>query len=878
MRMKESVPSGQGRPKLARRFFRWYCHPAFVENLEGDLEELHEERLRRMSQRRAQWHYVQDVLLLFRPSIVCPITSYLTLTQPAMFRNFLKISLRNLWKYKSYALLNICGLAIGIAAAILLLLIVRYEQSYDTFHPEHTSIYRIGESGMANGEEVVHWVSRTPTVPTLIEEIPEVVSGTRFFAPNNIRIRYQDKVVNPLVHYADSGFVDLFAFETVAGDLQQALSTMNYITLTESVADQLFGWEEAVGKTVEVINSDQQFIVGAVLSDPPANSSLQFKALLPWLNRPDWLAIDQNGDWENQFMTGYVKISSPTHLTTLTDKLVVFKDQHFKSDHLKDIRIKLLPLAELRAEETENESVITLLSIIAAITLVIASINFMNLATAQSLLRTKEVGIRKAIGSLRSQLIVQFLTESVVTCLLALVAGMLLVHLVLPHFNQYFDLALTFHYWQNLSLLGTLLAIGFVTGLLSGIYPATFVARLSPVASLKGLGKHRLSGRLFQHGLIVVQYTASILLIAGTLVIWRQIQFMKSQDLQFDKESVVAFSLEYDNYGFQSEAQAKSAIKTMIDRLKTESTVTSITFADRMPGRYRHFESKFYDSESPTQDPVNLRWTTVGNEYFSTLGINIVDGRTFSSELSSDSSAVIINETAMNAFGWQHVQDKYLINSEGNRFPVVGVVKDYHYQSLLNNIQPMVHYYYPGDEYYYGHIAVRLQPGRTAEGLAVLEEAYQSLNPYEPFDYYFLDEEFDKMYKSQERLGLTATLFASIAVVLASLGLLALAAFAARQRRKEVGIRKVMGASVGQVVILLSRNFARLVFIAFIVACPLIYYAANRFLQDFAYRINLGADIFLIAGVIAFLIAGVSVSTQAFRAASANPVNSLRDE
>lgn len=872
--MKNSSP-----PPWARRLFRGYCNPDFREDLEGDLEELYEERLRQMSRPKAQWYYIRDVLLLFRPSIIRPLTiNRLVSNQtPAMYRNYFKTGLRNLLKYRSYALLNIFGLAVGMAAAIVLFLIVRYERSFDTFHPDYERVYRLGEQEVNDGETDTYDATPVPVVPTLLEEIPGIETGTRFFSPNTMRLRYQDRNVNPRMHFVDSGFVDVFDFGVVAGDLRQTLTTANRIVLTKSVAEKLFGAEDAVGKTLEVVNDERRFTVGAVLADPPSNSSVQFEALLPWANAPDWVAKDAN--WYDTFMTGYVKLTGHTDPATLSEKLLAFRTRHYSSEKSADTQLHLRPLAELRAFDTNNQPIINLLSLIAAITLIIAGINFMNLATAQSLLRTREIGVRKALGSLRSQLVGQFLAESVLTALVALLLSILLIHLALPWFNQYFKLSLTFNYWQNGALLATLAGLGLTVGLLSGLYPALFVSNLSPTASLKGHQSRR-SGRWLQQGLIVTQYVASILLIAGTLIIWRQIQFMKSQDLRFDQENVVAFSLRYENYGFESEEQATSAIKTMIDRLKNESVVADLAFAEALPGRYDHNYNGFSDSQNPTQDAVSLRQVTVGENYFETLGMNMIDGGFPAPGTAPDSGfAVVINETARKALGWQNIDDKYLMAKGGNMFfPVVGVVEDYHYQSLQEKIQPIIHFCYTGDEYYYGHIAVRLQPGRTAEGLAALEDAYQSLNPYDPFSYYFLDEEFDKMYRAQERLGLTASLFAGIAVVLASLGLLALAAFATRLRRKEVGVRKVLGASVTQIIVLLSRNFAGLVAIAFLVACPLIYYAAERFLQDFAYRITLGPDIFIIAGVIALLVAGLSVSAQALRAASANPVDSLRDE
>ncbi len=866
--------------KFARRCFRAYCHPNFVEDLEGDLEELYGERLRRLGQQRAAWHYARDVLLLFRPSIIRPFTlnRLISNQSPAMYRNYFRTGLRNLLKYRSYALLNVFGLAVGMAAAIILFLIVRYERSFDTFHSDYERVYRLGEQEVNDGEANSYDQTPVPVVPTLLEEIPEVEAGTRFFAPNTMRLRSQDRNVNPLVHFVDSGFADVFNFEVVAGDLRQTLTTANRMVLTQSVAKKLFGDEDAVGKALEVINDAQRFTVGAVLADPPANSSVQFEALLPWTNAPDWIAQDAN--WYDTFMTGYVKLVDHAEPAALSEKLVAFRVRHYSAEKSADPQLHLRPLADLRAFDTNNRPIINLLSLIAAITLIIAGINFMNLATAQSLLRTREIGVRKALGSLRSQLVGQFLAESVLTALVALLMSILLIHLTLPWFNRYFDLPLTFHYWQNGPLLVTLVGLGLTVGLLSGLYPALFVSRLSPTASLKGQNQSQRSGRWLQQSLIVTQYVASILLIAGTLVIWRQIQFMKSQDLRFDQENVVGFSLRYENYGFESEEQATSAIKTMIDRLKNESAVADLAFAEQLPGRYNQNYNGFRDSQNPAQDAVSLRQVMVGENYFETLGMRMLDGGFPAEGTAPDSGfAVVINETALKAYGWQDIDDKYLMAKGDNMpFPVVGVVEDYHYQSLQEKIQPIIHFCYTGDEYYYGHIAVRLQPGRTAEGLGVLEAAYQSLNPYDPFGYYFLDAEFDKMYRAQERLGLTASLFAGIAVVLASLGLLALAAFATRLRRKEVGVRKVLGASVSQIIILLSRNFAGLVAIAFVLACPLIYYAAERFLQGFAYRINVGLDIFLITGMISLLVAGLSVSAQALRAASANPVDSLRDE
>ena len=880
--MNSPPPSDKGPPpppKLARRFFRWYCHPDFVEDLEGDLEELYRERSHSLGYRSAYWCYVRDVLRLLRPSIIRPLNLYQPFTNqtPAMFRNYFKTGLRNLLKYKSYALLNILGLAIGIAAALVLFLSVRYERSFDTFHSEYSQVYRIGERRTSGGESDTYYLTKTPVVPTLMETFPEVENGTRFFSPNDVRLRYQNNTTNLLPHYVDSGFTALFDFTVVAGSLENTLTRADHIALTQSVASQLFGEESGLGKVLEVVHDEQQLVVGAILADPPKNSSLQFEALLPWLSAPDWLALDQEGNWYNTFMTAYVKLNATADPATLEKKLVSFKDHHFTSEDLANLRMKLLPLADLRAEETSNETIISLLSMVALITLIIACVNFTNLATAQSLLRTREIGLRKAIGSQRSQLILQFLTESTLTCLIALLVGILLTQLTLPWFNRYFDLDLAFRYWQNIPLLATLVALGLVVGVFSGAYPALFASGMRPVDSLKGRGQHRGSGRLLQKGLIVLQYATSILLIAGTLVIWRQVQFMRTQDVNFHKDNVIVVPIEYNDFDFNDHEQAQSALLLMKNQLANEPSIEEVTFAENVPGRYNHNYNQFSPKNAPSHESVSLRQVTVGAHYFRTFGMEIVDGRDFNEQLASDSNAVIINQTAMRALGWSDTQDKFLMEGGNDKtYPVIGVVKDFHYESLQHEIQPLIHFYGGAD--FVGTLAARLHPTATAEGLRALEQTHHSLNPYEPFDYYFMDQEFDRLYKDQERLGLTATLFSGIAIIIASLGLLALAAFSTRQRRKEIGVRKVLGASATQVVMLLSQNFTLLVLIAFLVACPLIYYASDTFLQDFAYRISVGPDVFIVAGSVALLLAAVSVGVQAFRAASANPVHSLRDE
>ena len=883
--MKTLPPSRQGPPpphppELARRFFRWYCHPDFAEDLEGDLQELYQERIQKVGHRKAQWHYARDVLLLFRPSIISPITPHFSPNLYAtMFRNYFKTGLRNLLKYKSYALLNILGLAVGITATILLFLIVRYERSFDTFHRHHSDIYQLGERNTTNGVSEEYYLTRTPAFPTMQDEYPEVVGGSRFVESGH-KISYGNQLFRSSVHYVDTSFATTFDFATVAGDLEQALGTPNSLALTEATAEKFFGRENPIGQVLDIDQDAEQktrFTVGAVLKNPPSNSSLQFDILIPWLNAPADRSLEQNGNWYNSNTTAFIRLAPGTNPEEFEAKLAPFQEKYYAKYEGSDTDIMLLPLDQVRAETTKNQTLITLLGAIAVIILVVASVNFMNLTTAQSLGRVKEIGLRKVMGSGRGQLIGQFLTESIVTSLLALVIAIALVYVALPWVNEYFTINLTFTFWQNPTLLVMLIGIGLVTGLLSGLYPALFVSGFQLTKSLRGEWKRSLSGRLLQKGLIVVQYTFSILLIAGTLVIWRQIHFMKTQDLNFDRHNVVAFTVYGDQ--FKDAEQARSRLATWRDELDRETGVEAVSFSGTVPSRYWFNYNSFYPAGASAETKVSLRQTWVDDRYFPTYGISVIEGRNFSSDLASDSSAIVINQAAMKAFGWDDIQDKYLRYgcTDCDEYRVIGVTKDFHYQGLQSKVEPLVHFY-GGDGADYGFMSVRLPPDQLSAGLARLEDHWKTLGAIGDFDYFFIDQEFDQMYKSQERMGVTATLFAAIAIVIASLGLLALAAFSTRQRRKEVGVRKVLGASVAQIIVLLSRNFAWLVLLAFLVACPLVYYAADQFLQDFAYHVSVGIDIFAIAGVAAFLIAAVSVGVQAFRAASANPVHSLRDE
>ncbi|MEM6844477.1 MAG: FtsX-like permease family protein [Bacteroidota bacterium] len=876
-------------PHWAQRFLRWYCHPLFLEDLEGDLAELYEDRLQYASPRKARWLYVWDVLLLLRPAIVRPIMLPFG-QQPAILRSYLTIGFRMLLKYRSYALLNIFGLAVGIAATILLLLIVQYEKSFDTFHVNYDHIYQLREKVTTDdySKETDH--TRTPAFPVLVKEYPEIVGGSRFDVDRH-KVWYKDQAFASSVHYVDTSFATTFSFPVLSGDMVTALHTPNHLVLTEEVVKKFFGDHKyAVGKKLEIEEGEQivRFTVGAVVKDPPANSSLQFEILIPWLNPSIGYDLGRQNDWYSTNMITYVQLRNDVDPDQFVNQLASFKEKYFAKHSGAETEVFLLPLAQVRSKDTKNQPLIVLLSVIAVLILVVAAVNFMNLSTAQSLVRIKEVGLRKAMGSRRVQLVSQFLIESTLVSLMALLGAVVIVYLALPWINNYFELALSFSFWGSPVSLLTLVSVGLAIGLLASWYPAVLVSGFRLTKSIRRNWSGSRSSQVFQKGLVVAQYACSILLIAGTIIIWRQTQFMKTQDLKFDQHNIVAIRVYGDR--FEDAGKAKSRLKTLSQELEQKAAIESVAFSSTVPTKYWHSYDNFYLEESP-EKPVLLRKTTVGDGYFSTYGINLVEGRSFSAEIdpiqknrslpstAADTNVVIINQAAMKAFGWQDIQNKYLRRSclKCNVYKVVGVTEDFHYQGLQEKIEPMAHLY-RGSGTDYNFMSVRLNHEHVQSGLATLEEGWSDLGAIEEFDYFFLDEEFDLMYKEQERLATTATLFTLVAVVIAILGLLGLATFSIRQRRREVGVRKAMGASAWQVVVLLTRNFAWLVLLAFLAACPIIYFSAQQFLQTFAYHISVEPAIFLIAGVTALILAGISVSFRTLRTALSNPAKTLRLE
>lgn len=867
-----NTPEDVHPPQWLLRLLRSIVRDEYVEEIEGDMTEVFLENAETCGMRKASFLFAWDVIMLARPAIAKRLCGTYPSNLVAMITNFLRTGWRNFVKYKSYSAINIVGLCTGFAASLLLFLIVNYERSFDKFHENSAHIYRVAESWPDAGEEDISDLIVTPQAPVMDEEYPDILHSTRFFDGEDI-LQAGDSYLRSGYHVVDSGFADMFDFKTISGDLHAAVSTPGKLALTQSMAEKLFGDGDPLGQTVSLVNEDRHLTVAAVIEDPPRNSSLQFEVLIPWQSGPDWLKPDQAGNWYNMLMTAYVQLSPNITRAEMEQKLADFPGRHFLPER-KNNKIFLLPLEGLHFRNTSSQRVVSILAIIAGAILLISCVNFVNLTISQLLGRLREIGVRKVMGSHRGQLVLQFMTESLIVCSLAVTLGLLLTYQMLPVVNDYFGFGITNDFLGNGQTVAFIMGLCFLAGIISSLWPSLMLSGLRPVTSIKGSVQWNKSGGYLRKGLVVLQFASSILLIVGTAVIWSQVQFMRHQDLNFNGDNVV--SVESWAELFKDPEKATRDIIRLKEELVKESAIESAASAQGVPGYYWHNYNGFEYTDSTGSKTVSLRQITVDDQFFNTFQMNFVEGRNFSKEIESDKKSVIVNQAAMRAYGWTDINNKAIKpGGQGEPFQVIGVVEDYYYQSLKEEIQPMVHFYNPELT---GVLAVRFHPDRVAEGLAILEKKWHALDPYEPFKYKFVDEAFDALYKEQERLGATSSTFAGIAIVIAGMGLFSMAAYSIRLRRKEVGIRRVLGASLHSIVVKLSSDFGALVILGFVIASPIAWYLMNTFLEDYSHRIQLSPWIFIAAGVVVFTMAMLMVGLQSRRAAGENPVNALRDE
>jgi putative ABC transport system permease protein len=799
-----------------------------------------------------------------------------------MIKNYLKVAVRNLLKHKGYAFINILGLAVGIAASVLIFLYITFEMSYDKFHEKANRTYRITADWSNKGDSRIHQLG-TPFIlaKTIREKYPQVEAITQLSGPvGDVIVRYKDTAFKETEAFcAEPSFFDVFSFPLLKGNPETSLRDPNMLVMTQSLAKKYFGDEDPMGKTIEIQASGEQlfFKVTGLMEDIPQNSHFQFDMLISM--KTVYPKPSMGWTWNNY--TTYVTLQKGVTQSLMEEKLVEIDKVHFRggAEHIPWIWT-LEPItwihlhSDLVTGNQPNGSMayIRLFTIVAILILLIAGINFVNLSTARSTRRAKEVGLRKVVGSLRRQLIQQFLGESVLMSLMALIFAVILIQAVLPYYQNLTGKTLALSYFGNPFVIPGLLGLALGVGILAGLYPAFFLSSFKLTQVLKGSPlASRGRGALFlRNGLVVFQFAMSVLLIIGALVIFRQLEYIKNQRLGFDKEHVVVIH-NADSLGGQLEAYK--------ERLKRESDVLGVTAVRSVPGRGTPNWGIGVEGIE-LERPLNMNFMTCDQDFADVLNIKMLEGRFMSRDFPSDVNAVVINKKAAEYFGIENpVGKKLRIWWTEKDLTIIGIIDNFHFESLHRNVRSMG-YLLPEaiDSTQKPYLLVKISSQVTSDVLSNLRKTWQSMSAGLPFEFTFLDEKVNNLYQNDNRAGRIVTLFSCLAIFVSCLGLFGLAAFVAEQRTKEIGVRKVLGASLSNIIWLLTGQFVRWVIVANLIAWPVGYFIMNQWLQGFAFRASLSIWIFLASGLAALTIAALTVSSQVIKAALANPAESLKYE
>lgn len=781
-----------------------------------------------------------------------------------MLKSYFKIAFRNLQRNKVYSFINVTGLALGLACTILISLWVYDEISYDKFHTKGPQLYRVLANTYWDGVSTFEDVPLN-TAEAMKKDIPEVEKVTALVS-RTLLVTVGSRSFKEQGYYSSPDILSMFSFPFKNGDMNTALSSPDQIVITEKLAAKYFANENPIGKTLKIDN-DKVFTITAVLKDIPLNSSLQFNWLIPFevhVKSNDWLK-----KWGSYTVDMYAMLKPGSKLETVNTKLKSLLKNNADKNTKDVIFLQAFEDRYLYSnfkngfQDGGRIEYVKLFTIVAFFVLLIACINFMNLTTARSSKRAKEVGIRKVIGAERSMIISQFMGEAALLTIISVLLSLLIVLLSMPYFNALTGKNLSMSF-GNPAFVVMLLSITLITILISGSYPALFLSSFKPVAVLKAAIVKSTGTAFLRKGLVVVQFTLSVFLIVGTLVIYKQVQYIKNKNLGLEKENLIQVDLNGDIY-------KKS--KTFLEAIMRSSAIKSATLTADNPINISGSSSDLrWEGQLPGQlGEISATW--VGYDFLKTVGVSLVDGRDFDPSR-PDSMNYIINETAARMMGIKNPVGKTVSFWKG-KGQIIGVVKDFHLKSLHEAITPLILVLEPGNSSY---VFVRTEPGKTTQAIADMQKVYSQYNSVFPFEYHFMDEIYDQRYKSEIVIGQLGNIFAGLTIFISCLGLFGLAAFTAEQRFKEIGIRKVLGATVVNLTGLLSKDFLKLVLFALIIAIPAAIWAMNTWLEGFAYRIEMPWWIFALSGIMALLIASVTVSFQAIKAAMMNPVKSLRSE
>jgi len=862
-------------PRWAKMLLRCLHPENTIEEVEGDLDELYVDSFQRIGKTKALLRYLLNVFTVLPPFVRrrAGKTKYeqpFSLS-PDMLKNYFKIAWRNIVRQKAYSILNIAGLSIGMACSILILLWVQNELSYDRFHARADQLFRL----TCNAGDFKTAVSAAGMSKGLQAQLPQIKGGVRISKPISLLFEVgEKKVEEKRVFYADSNFLEVFSFPLLAGNVATALKDPGSILITETTAEKYYGTRDVVGKTIRINNKDN-FTIAGVLANTPSNSHLQFDAIIPMKTMASWDWDLKNDTWGNFNFYTYLELDTKTAESVPAQHKLEQQIGKIFTDHGETVKLdfQLQPLTAIHLHSNlqidlpghGNIQYVNIFFIVAIFILAVACINFMNLATARSERRAKEVGLRKVVGANRYQLVFQFLGESLIFSFLSLVIAIGIVYLLLPVFKMLTEKTLAFDLLDG-KLMLSLIGIAVLTGLLSGSYPALFLSGFAPVKVLKG--KLRVAGGnlLFRNTLVVMQFVVAIVLLVGTAVVYKQLDFIKKRNLGFDKSNLLYLPMNGELRGKRQALKASLAQNPLTENFSVISN---------LPTTLETGTTDIVWDGQTIRNQIIFPSLDVDENFVKVFKAQVLAGRGFNKSFSDDSSNYMINEKAMQIMGMNmgNAVGSSLTFDE-TKGTIIGVVKDFHFKSLQYSMEPLILRL----NKWGGVVMVRTTAGGNEQTIKALEAINQKLNPAFPFTFGFLDKDLDNLYRSEQQMGNIFNLFACLAIFISCLGLYGLSAFMAEQRTKEIGVRKVLGATVAGVVGLLSQDFMKLILIAIVIASPIAWYSMNKWLQGFAYQTTLEWWVIALAGILATGIALLTISFQSIKAALMNPVKSLRSE
>ena len=863
-------------PHLFLRFFRWFCDPAVAEDIEGDLTEMFYRDVKSGNHFQARVRFSINTLRLFRPGIIKKVRPPSYNDSSPMLKNYFITSVRSLMRNKGFSMINIIGLAVGLATFSLISLYVYHQLSFDRYHKNADRIVRIVENLRTENELLFQSTSSPPMGPRMLKEFPEVENYVRFQNWSLVGQRNGNSYYERDCYIADSTVFDIFSFNLTKGDKKSALREPYSIVLTESMAKKYFGAEDPVGQTLQM-DYDNYKVTG-IVEDPPENSHFRFTNLISFST---WSQYNKGGEEKGWFWNGfhtYLLLHDKKSIEKVSAKMKGFIDKNIGKGGMYYEDLPLQPLTSIymapqRSWENGTRgsmSNVYILSIIAVFILAIACFNYINLATARASRRLKEVGLRKSLGAMRSMLIAQFLGESIIVAVVASLIAALLAWMALPAFRTLIESPL------SLSILpspwitfAAAIALVFIIGILAGAYPALIISRFHPLQVFRPSTKGWYSHHNFRKVLVTTQFILSIGLVAGTLLVNDQLDLMRNQDLGFNKNATLILPTNGDTTIIKH-------LDAFKNELKLVKGVRTVTGSASVPGQGTNNLYTEIEMTDGKMSPTNINFNFADHDFISSYGIKLLAGRDFLREVhADDTTAVLINETAIKNFGWtpeQAIGKRFRMGDTNGK--IIGVMKDFHYRSLHMKVEPLLIALTKGVR----SLSIHLDESNISESVDRLQQKWNELVPHLPFDYSFLDVDFDRQYKADQQLGKVAGIFTGLAIFIGCLGLLGLTSFVVERRTKEIGIRKVLGASVPSVVILIAREFVWLIMVALVIATPLTWYLIQEWEQNFTLQAAINPVRFLMAGAAVFIFAWLTISVLSLRAASENPTKALRVE